>query len=589
MKKASKKRSSRRGKLKKGLSPKVDAKNDVSRGRALKSGKDRATSPGHLPQRARTGWPGPVVMISLVLLAGGVYLNALRHPFVYDDFSTVVNNPSLGDLSNFSFVLLYMRFRPLVNLSYALDHEIWGLDPFGYHLTNVLLHMAYVLLLYLITRQIVHDRDTQASRSTDQKATPDKRPFPALAMFVAGVCAVHPMMTESVAYVSGRAEVLCGVFCLAAFLCLRQVMVNRRGWCLAPGLLCWILALTAKEVGAMLVILLLCYDFLFLDSAERQRTRRLWRLHLPLLTIIAIGASVRAIGYLTQESQLGTGVMWHNALTQLTVFWRYLGLLILPLNQSLVHSVAEVSGVFNLWVLLSAAGLAGLLGLAWRLHRRAPLVTFGLLWFCALLLPSAVLPLTELMAEHRVYIASAGLFLALGAGLGAVRVWLGEEKRGIHYLSIAVAVVLWAALSAATVARNRVWASPLTLWRDAAAKAPDVSASHYQYANELRELGQCDQAIEHYRRAITLRGHHPDIWNNLGICLAELRRWPEARVIWQELSAKYPTYVKAHNNLGNLAVSERRYDAAVRHYRRALQLDPHNHVAQTMLKRLGSP
>ena len=93
----------------------------------------------------------------LALLAAVVYVNALHNPFVYDDVDTVTANPSLVDLSNVRFVLLYSLYRPVVNVSYAIDRAIWGVAPFGFHLTNVALHALVVVLFYAFCRRAFRD------------------------------------------------------------------------------------------------------------------------------------------------------------------------------------------------------------------------------------------------------------------------------------------------------------------------------------------------------------------------------------------------------------------------------------------------
>ena len=141
----------------------------------------------------------------LALLAAVVYVNALHNPFVYDDVDTVTANPSLVDLSNVRFVLLYSLYRPVVNVSYAIDRAVWGVAPFGFHLTNVALHALVVVLFYAFCRRAFRD---------ERPADGQRARWPAFA--AASLYGVHPMMTEAAGYVSGRSEVLCAAGFLAA-------------------------------------------------------------------------------------------------------------------------------------------------------------------------------------------------------------------------------------------------------------------------------------------------------------------------------------------------------------------------------------
>src|SRR3954447_7500610 len=133
-------------------------------------------------------------------LAVLVYLNGLSNPFVYDDQTTVLFNPSLENLSNVRFILLYNLFRPVVNVSYAIDRAAWGFSSFGFHVTNVALHAAVVALFYGLCTRLLSDV------SRDDEPRPE---WPAF--FASALYAVHPLMTEGAGYVSGRSEVLCAL------------------------------------------------------------------------------------------------------------------------------------------------------------------------------------------------------------------------------------------------------------------------------------------------------------------------------------------------------------------------------------------
>ncbi|MFH1132671.1 MAG: tetratricopeptide repeat protein [Pseudomonadota bacterium] len=505
-----------------------------------------------------------------------VYLNTLDNPFVFDDHQTVLENPSLKDISNFLFVLVFERFRPAVNITYALDYLLWGENPLGFHITNLVLHIANTLLVFFLMIGLFRDKSKTVVRTSDATSEQENMDIPLL---VAGVFALHPMMTEAVGYVSGRAEVLCGVFFFAAFICVRRGLIfgKKHFWVL--GLLFWLLSVASKEVGAMLPFLVLVYDMLLLD---RQGTkRRIFRLYLPLALVLLVGFILRIGSYVQIESSMGFAHVWNNFLTQLIVFWQYLGLLILPVNQSIVHSIQEVRGFLNIGVVMSSVGIAGMVSFAWWLRERCPLCTLGIAWFVLLLIPSMLLPLTELMAEHRVYLASGGLVLAVGTGLERS---LRKYSKSFPRI-IGVGVLLLLALTSYT--RNKVWDSPVSLWEDAASKSPNVYAPHYQLGNSLRISGQCDNAVHAYKKAIQLMPKEMNAWNNLGICLAQLGRFPEAREVFLRVVDIAPSYVKAHNNLGLLNRQLGKLDEARKYFEKALHLDPQNRLALEQLRQLS--
>jgi tetratricopeptide (TPR) repeat protein len=514
--------------------------------------------------------------VPLALLAGLVFVNALDNPFVYDDLVTVVGNPSIRELGNLKAIVLHDVFRPVVNLSYAVDHALWGLEPFGFHVTNVLLHMANVVLLFVVALGV--DRDWRRLQGLDDHGGA------VTALMAGALYAVHPVMTEAVGYVSGRSELLCTLFLLLGMISLRRFLLAG-GWRpLAGGLLCFGLATASKETGAMLPVLMLAYDHLLLDGQGR-RTRVL-RLHLPLVGFVLLAGGLRVAVYLGVEQGGLVQDLWHNALVEAVAVWRYPALLVLPVGQSLVHSARTIESVLDPAFLASAVAFALLLVGLWRLRTKAPIEVFGVVWFLLLTAPSHAIPLQEAVAEHRIYAASGGLFLAAASAARRLGAWAATRSLGPRWAGASIVLVVVAVLAALTVARNRVWADPVTLWADAARKAPDTWAANYGLAEAQRQAGRCPDALPSFRRAIGLLPDRLEPYLNAGICEAELGRFDEARRLFEAVLARAPGNPKALNNLGTLAAREGRYDVARDRFLNALESDPANIRSRQLLAQL---
>ncbi len=512
-----------------------------------------------------------------VLVCVGVHVTAVRNPFVYDDLVTVVSNPTLEPPLNVFAVVLFQRFRPMVNLSYALDVVVWGLDPVGFHLTNLLLHSVNVVLLYVLALGLCQ------ARPDDPRA----RRAPVLAALVAVLFAIHPMSTSAADYVTARSELLALMFVLCGCLAFRRALRAgaSRAWLLLP-VLCFVLAAASKETGAMLPLVLLGYEWLLARGAPGRRLRLL-ALHGPVLLVALSGGVVRLLFY--QRVEGGSGLVTSPmeaagtyAATQLVVFWRYLALLVVPVGQSIVHQVHDVTALT--WsVAFSAAGLVMVLVFAVRERARDPVLVFGVLWFLLLLAPTALTPLTENMAEHRVYAAGAGFFLVVGALVAR----LADTASPRALAAVGVAAVL--ALSAASLARIRVWRDPVTLWSDAARKAPDVAAPFYALGDALRVRGDCAAAIRAYERAVEILPSYLDANNNLGICAAQLGDLERARQAFQAALAVHPGHIPALNNLGRLERLSGHHELARRYLTRSLELDGSNAKARAELAQLPPP
>jgi protein O-mannosyl-transferase len=524
------------------------------------------------------------------LLAFLLYFNALNNPFVYDDHHTVIDNASLVDPSQIKGVLLHMRFRPLVNLSYAVDYSIWQLNPFGYHLTNLILHLVNIPLCYLLFLAFIGDARRKGLLPAPSK--PEENDFSSAA-FLSLIFAIHPMLTEAVGYVSARSELLCGCFFLVSFLLFRRGIVeSKRRWFL-PATVAWLFSLATKEVGAMLPLLLLLYDRLLLTESKGGN-RRLWNLHFPLLSIVAAGGCLRLYSYIWVEASGAGSMLWQNLQTQFGVVWRYMAMLLVPVGQSITHHISESDQTFRFWPLIAGVLLLGVVLLALKMRRRYGMHAFGFLGFLIILLPTSLIPLAEPMAEHRVYLASILFFLGVWACILSVghrlEIRLGKSLRP---LAIAISVAVVVALSAATCLRNDVWDDPISLWRDAAATSPKSPAAHFALGDAHRLGGNCPDAVTAYQRAVVLLPRQADALNNLGICLAKTKRLPESIKVFKSVLAFDKKNIKALNNLGMARFIQGRLQQAAGYYRRSLRLEPKNPVAGRQLRdierRLAAP
>jgi len=477
------------------------------------------------------------------VLAAAVYLNALDNPFVFDDDLEILQNPSIEHLTNFLFVFRFSITRPVVNFSYALDYALWGgRSAFGYHVTNLFLHVLNVVLLFALARYRARDRGQPGPGASSAGPT-------LTAFTVASVFAVHPLLTEAVGYVSSRSDLLCASFFLTSMLCFRRAFVGSGARWLAGGLAAFVLAMGTKETAAMLPFVLLAYDGLVLRNVGSTKAR-VWPVHLTLVISVLAAGIGRVWLYLAVEHPDATRFQWQNVLVVLHVVARYLTLLVAPVSQSLIPAVYPIL-TFSDSRAVAAVGLIALMStIAVLEHRREPLVTFGIVWFLVLLLPSSLLVLVAdkgaPMAEHRVYLASCGFFMAVGALVA--RLAGSEEttanRRRRPALVVALCAVL-AVLSGLTVSRNRVWADPVRLWADAVEKAPRTWEAVYGLADAYRTTGDQTAAEATYQRAIALRPGLVKGYLGLAGSLLDTGRVEQASEVLRLAIARVPSDTKA--------------------------------------------
>ena len=518
----------------------------------------------------------PVAAGCAALLAIAVYVNALQNPFVYDDFRLIVENPSILNLWDLKSVIVRDITRPLVNVSYAVDTMIWGRIPLGYHLTNLVLHAINVMLVFWVALLAADDRRRQARDVPWTGGAPQVIGFASAAVF-----AVHPMMTEAVGYVTGRAEVLFSFFFLLGLLSGRRWMLGggRRWW--AACVASWIAGVLAKETAAMLPAVLLAYDWFVLDGDPAERRRRFLRLELPMLAL-ALAAGIARIAVLKLIEFPGRpGADSRYALVEIEVVWRYLALFLVPRGQSIFHPVTLID-VVSLRAAANCAALAGFLAVAWRLRRRHGLVGFGLVWFILLLLPPAVLFTLgrgEAMVERRTYLPAAGLFLIVAYSFGGVWARAGRQRM----LAAATAGVFIASLGFLTVMRNVIWQNPVALTREAARLAPGQWLPRVMVGEAFRQRGQCPNAAEEYRVAIDIRPREEFPYTRLAGCLVEMRELDQAEDVLRDLRAINPMSQDASMGLGVFALLDGRFADARTYLREAVDRDPPRPRASLLL------
>jgi hypothetical protein len=475
--------------------------------------------------------------LAAALFAGLVYVNALHNPFIYDDYHTVQTNESLVGPADvvrdapvwLRGVLLYDVKRPIVNASYALDRSLWGPRPTGFHATNIAIHVVNVVLLF-----------TLASLLTEGT------PFVAAALF-----AVHPMMTEAVGYVSGRSELLCATFVLGALICGIRFMRGGGSRWLAAAVACWIAGLLSKETAAVVPLLLAIADWL--DSPDRAAVRRRFTtVYLPLAGVAAAAGLFRLI-LLTRVEQAGqAAIRLPLVLIALDVVVRYVRLLIVPINQTLFHAVTPLHSVFQPRAIIDMLIIAGMLALAWRMRRVDRAAAFGLAAFLLLLAPAAlltVLNVGEPMAEHRVYVASSGLFLAMGAGSGWMVAWAGKALPRGRVLAGSLVGIVLVAFALETLVRNVIWSDPVLVWEESVNLAPGHPRPRLLLGEALEDSGRRSEALPQYEVAVRLAPADPTAQLKLGLCLAGMGRFAEARTVLQEAVRLDPTSEPARRAL----------------------------------------
>ena len=515
-------------------------------------------------------WIFPAILVVAVVLA---YANSLATPFLFDDLGAVQHNESIRQWStalNPPADGSTTTGRPLVNLSFALNHALQGDTPWGYHALNVLIHAAATLLLFGVMRRTLGMMNGGVGRGlppTPSRLSGVKPDLPAFT--IALLWAVHPLQTESVTCIAQRTESLCGLFYLAVFYgFVRGTSSAAPARWLALSVSACLAGMATKEVAATAPLLVLLYDRTFTAGsfAAAWRQRRGYYAALAATWLLLSWLVFGRGGSRGIAAGFGLGISWWEyLLKQSEALVLYLKLsvwphpLVLDYGTAVVHSFAEVW-----WQ--GPVVLALLAGTVWALIRR-PVPGFAGAWFFVILAPSSsVVPLvTQTMAEHRMYLPLAAvLALAVSA------IWRRLGPRA--WLPLGAVAVLFTGL---TVARNHDYREGLTIWADTVAKCPQSGRAHINLGVELRQAGRRPEALAHFARAIELNGESVISGHyHSGSTLLELGRVADAIRHLETALQLAPAHVDARFTLANALVAAGRAGESLAHYQQAIALMP---------------
>lgn len=432
----------------------------------------------------------------LVAVAVATYAGALRGAFQYDDFYTILINPHLTGWDTFFGHLDHM-VRPLLYATFLLDRSLYGNSPSGYHLLNLLLHLGSGLLVYrLLTRAV----------------TEETRHLP---FWTAAVFLLHPIQTETVTYISGRASGLMAFFYLVAFFLYSKAsehsdaVMRRRGY-LAGSVVAFILSLGSKETAATFPLVLLLWDLLIRRLRGPSLRTAICFHHVPFWIVLLFAAgwawSHPRYTALAQFS-LGIRPFWENLLSESHATAYALTLFFAPWNQNfdhdlpIFHSLAQWPLPLDILALSITAG-AGLL--SWR---RFPLVAFGIGWFVLQMLPTAIIPRNDLLSERNLYLASVGVLLVLvflGSQFTRRLVTAFRHPRLLPIVAGTIALALICCFCVFTYQRNALYRDPVLLWSDTVEKSPQKARPHNNLGHAYLLRDDWERAIEEFRIAVQL-------------------------------------------------------------------------------------
>ena len=564
-----------------------------------KKRKESNKSENILPQsrpEAKEGRGGGSKNWYLLLAVVGVitlvsYLNCVNNQFVFDDFHLISKNPTIRGIDKIPLLLgmgeKRVSYRPIRAISYAVDFSLnrkfWryfgrherhnkGLNPFGYHISNLVYHMVASFLVFLVVFRLAANRR--------------------VAFLAAALFALHPVHTDSVTYLSGRRDILFTLFYLAGFyffLCYRR---RRKSAFIIASFLAYLLSLGSKEMAVTLPAVFLCYDLVENFPGKTNKInfayfkelfsafKKVFLQSRYLYSLLFIGALAYSYYKIFIKSPSNQSVYYGDSMltTFLTVgkiLFHYIWLLLYPirLNADYSYNAFPLSSSFFEPATLFPFILLGVIGYAvLRLLINHKMLAFGVIWFFVTLLPVChIFPHHELLAEHYLYLPSFGFCLIVAFLVNSFL------KRGKHdYLIYSSFIIVLLSFSIRIVDRNRDWRDELTLWEKTVKTSSQCARAHNNLGYTYVKKDMLDKGILAYEKALAIRPAYEKVHCNLGSAYRKKGELDKAILKYKEAIALKPRYAKAHHKLGNAYSKKGMLDKAILAYKKVLTITPNN-------------
>ena len=531
-----------------------------------------------------------ITPVTIVLLSCAVFFPVLQNGFVdWDDDNTLLENPYYRGLGwkqlRWMFSTFHMgHYQPLSWTTFGLDYLIWGTEPFGYHLTSLMLHAANAVLFYFICRRLF---STVFSITAERPGLG----LSSAAGFGALLFAVHPLRVESVAWATERRDVLSGLFflaCIELYLRAHENPHNQTGrrW-LTAAVMAHALSLFSKATAITLPVVLLLLDIYPLKRLPARFStwfklagRSVMREKLPFLGLavlfglIALAAQQEA-GALKQVQQYFFSYRMAQAFYGIGF---YLWKSVLPVRLSPLY---ELPFAFDAWMplfLVSVAAVIFITMALYLLRRRCPALLACWVYYIVVVSPMLGIAQSgpQLVADRYSYLSCLS-WAALAGGV-FFTIWQQGQRwdQGIlgRVSAAAVAMGIVAGLGVLTWNQIGVWRDTKTLWQHVLRIAPETSIAHYNLARFLAKRGDQVEAIDHYREALRFNPNDAETRNNLGLLLAMRGDIKGSLAELQKAIDSNPKYSQAIFNMGRILARQGDLQNAKLKYDEALQLNP---------------
>jgi len=511
----------------------------------------------HSPQETISTCNKKTIFLSILLivtLGFVVYGNSLNGKFIWDDGALIENNQYIKNWSYLPQTFTqdigagfrdkeWNSYRPFQMVTYMMDYSVWKLNPIGYHLTNVLLHIFAALSLYWLINITFKENW--------------------LALLTGMFFVVHPIHTEAVTYISGRADPLALLFMLlCSIFYLKRPPSKGMGTYLLM-MVSYALALFSRENSLILPVLVLLYHYSFKKKLKIKE----------FFSLVSI-AFVYILLRITILKALLEGDINNTTLLQrlpgfFVAITNYIKLLFLPTNLHMEYG-GDLVRWGNPQAILGAVLLFALVIFAFRKKENNRLTFFAFTWFFVALLPvSNLYPINAYMAEHWLYVPSIGFFLIVAKVISSLC-----RTKDFRIFAVMIAISSITFYSYLTIRQNRHWRDSISFYEHALKSSPSSPRLHSNLGGAYHAIDKNEKAIAAYKKAIEIKPDNAEAYYGLGVVYLATHRNEEAIIVYKKTIEIKNDYAKAYYNLGSAYHAVGKNEEAIAVYKKAIKIKP---------------
>lgn len=494
-----------------------------------------------------------------ISLGFAIYGDVINGAFVWDDFDNVVNNTFIRSPSNVSdfFTKNLIAgagktidwYRPILLVSYSIDYSLWGLNPIGYHIVNILFHIVSAAILFIIVNKLFN------------KTT--------IAWWASILFLIHPVQTEAVSYISGRADLLIVFFLLLSFyfflLFHKSANHKKRTTFFTLSLFSFSIALFSKETAFIFPGILLLYHITFNEKINTTQIKQAFITATPFIFMSGAYLILRlmVLNFSGTFSSAGENI-FQRTLVFIKLLPEYWWILIAPMGlhyrvvRNIDASVGDLAVIFSLAIIISV-----IFSIIWfKKYRKILLFGFG--WFFLSIFPASntIVPINFLIGERWLYLSAIGLFISTAFFLDVLLQKFSKSEE-VRFFIMSLLIIYSAFFIVIGIDRNLDWKEETTILAHTLIYAPDDAHLHTDLAIAYAEKGEYEKALTEFQKAANLNPNEYNIYFNIGVLYENIRNFEKALEAYERVVVLKADYAPVYNKLANFYVNAKRYDDAI--------------------------